>query len=293
MRIVLIGTVVFSREMLLHLLSMRAHIVGVCTASSAAQNADYADLQPVCDVHGIAMHRTSDINSEATMGWIASQRPDVVFCFGWSRLIGKALLSLPPLGVVGYHPAALPANRGRHPLIWALALGLRETASTFFVMDEGADSGDILSQAVVAIAEDDDAATLYKKIVDVARLQLDALVPGLADGSIVRRKQDDRQANYWRKRSVADGQIDWRMPGEGVCNLVRALARPYPGAHIQTTGGPVKVWKASLVKDVAINAEPGKVLSCTAGQAVVRCGVHAVRLLETEPEFHPEAGTYL
>ncbi len=74
---------------------------------------------------------------------------------------------------------------------------------------------------------------------------------------------------------------------------MRALARPYPGAHIQTAGGPVKVWKASLVKDVAINAEPGKVLSCAAGQAVVRCGVHAVRLLETEPEFHPEAGTYL
>ena len=98
MRIVLIGTVVFSREMLTYLLSMRAQIVGVCTASSAAQNADYADLQPVCDVHGIAMHRTDNINSEATMGWISSQRPDVIFCFGWSRLIGKALLALPPLG---------------------------------------------------------------------------------------------------------------------------------------------------------------------------------------------------
>jgi len=41
-------------------------------------------------------------------------------------------LGIAPLGVVGFHPAALPANRGRHPLIWALFLGLKKTASTFF-----------------------------------------------------------------------------------------------------------------------------------------------------------------
>jgi len=58
----------------------------------------------------------------------------------------KESLDLPHLGVIDFHPAALPANRGRHPIIWALVLGLQETASTFFFMDEGADSGDIISQ---------------------------------------------------------------------------------------------------------------------------------------------------
>lgn len=53
----------------------------------------------------------------------------MIFCFGWSRLIKPPLLELPPMGVVGFHPAALPKNRGRHPLIRALVLGLRETAS--------------------------------------------------------------------------------------------------------------------------------------------------------------------
>jgi methionyl-tRNA formyltransferase len=290
---VLIGAVVFSREMLLHLLAGQAQVVGVCTTSSAAQNADYVDLRPVCEAHGVEIYHTMDINSEAATGWIASCQPDVIFCFGWSRLIGKALLALPPLGVVGYHPAALPANRGRHPLIWALALGLRETASTFFIMDEGADSGDIVSQTAVAIADHDDAGTLYGKIVATARGQLDALLPALANGAVVRRKQDHQQANYWRKRSATDGQIDWRMPASGVCNLVRALARPYSGAHIQAPEGPVRVWKASLVKVIAPNSEPGKVLSCEAGQTVVRCGEYGVRLLETEPEFHPAPGTYL
>ena len=59
-------------------------------------------------------------------------RPDIIFCFGWSRLIKEELLKIPKKGVVGYHPAMLPKNRGRHPLIWALALGIKTTGSTFF-----------------------------------------------------------------------------------------------------------------------------------------------------------------
>ena len=50
------------------------------------------------------------------------------------------------MGVVGYHPAKLPQNRGRHPIIWSLALGLKHSASTFFFIQNGVDNGDIISQ---------------------------------------------------------------------------------------------------------------------------------------------------
>lgn len=73
------------------------------------------------------------------------------------------------MGVIGFHPAALPNNRGRHPIIWALALGLNETASTFFKMDEGADTGDIVSQVKIPICESDYAADLYENIMCAAK----------------------------------------------------------------------------------------------------------------------------
>lgn len=294
MRIVLIGTVVFSREMLLQLLAMGADVRGVCTGDAALiLNSDHVDLGPVCQEHGIPLHRSNSINSSQTLDWIRERCPDVIFCFGWSRLIGPDLLALPPLGVVGYHPAALPANRGRHPLIWALVLGLEKTASSFFAMDEGADSGDILSQAEIAIAADDEAGTLYRKMIDTARRQLAELVTALAEGRVHRRKQDANLANIWRKRGPADGRIDWRMPARGIYNLVRALARPYPGAEIVTAGGTVKVWKAEVVNAVPANAEPGKVLSPLGGRPVVRCGEQAICLIETEPSFIPVPGAYL
>jgi len=145
------------------------------------------------------------------------------------------MLAAAPLGVVGFHPAALPANRGRHPLIWSLALGLEQTASTFFFMDAGADSGDILLRRALAIDPTDDARTLYDKVCACALEQITQFVSQLANGSFAREPQAHAQANIWRKRGMADGKIDWRMSAVSVHNLVRALAKPYVGAHLLST----------------------------------------------------------
>jgi len=135
-------------------------------------------------------------------------------------LLGEKLLNIAPLGVVGYHPAALPANRGRHPIIWALALDLNETASTFFFMDEGADRNDILSQRKVIIDGAGAAASLYEKITLCALNQIQTFVSRLESGRYQRVAQDRTQNNVWRKRKQKDGQIDWRMSAKVIRNLV-------------------------------------------------------------------------
>ena len=151
MRVIFIGAVEFSLLALKQLVTIGAEVVGVCTSQGSSLNADYADLSPVCREHGIPLIVADDINASVTLDWIRALSPDVIFCFGWSRLLKDELLSVAPLGVVGFHPAALPANRGRHPLIWALALGLEHTGSTFFFMDASVDGGDILSQRCLEI----------------------------------------------------------------------------------------------------------------------------------------------
>ena len=156
MRILFIGAVEFSAQMLHELIETSANIVGVCTQAESRVNSDHVDLAPLAKTMCIPVRYIQDINDSDTLAWIRVCAPDVIFCFGWSRLIQKPLLSIPKLGVIGFHPAALPANRGRHPLVWPLALGLNETASTFFFMDEGADSGDILSQVKVSTKPDND-----------------------------------------------------------------------------------------------------------------------------------------
>mgnify|MGYP002712993844 CR=1 FL=1 len=293
MRIVYIGTVDFSRRILQELVSMRCDVVGVCTAESSAVNSDHCDLSAVSREHGIPWIYVDDINDERTVIWIRDKRPDVIFCFGWSRLLGKPILDIAPLGVVGYHPSALPENRGRHPIIWALVLGLKETGSTFFFLDEGADSGDVLSQRSIQIDPDDDAADLYRKVTDAALEQVREFVPDLEGGRARAVSQDRRRGNAWRKRNRADGRIDWRMSAQSIRNLVRGLARPYVGAHFDVGGQEVRVWRAEVVSGIQRNIEPGKVVAHRGGAPIVKCGEDAVLLVETEPQFVPKKGVYL
>ena len=256
-------------------------------------NADHEDLSLLSRNFKIPVRYTPNINSVETVNWIRKLAPDVIFCFGWSRLIKEQLLSSAPLGVVGFHPSMLPANRGRHPLTWALVLGLKESASTFFFMDECADSGDILSQQRLSIRDSDDAGTLHKRMTQTALKQIEEFVPILARRSYKRIPQDHSKANYWRKRGRLDGQIDWRIPAQSIHNLVRGLTKPYVGAHFIYDGNDVKVWQSEPVQEATNNIEPGKILTVDAHGIVVKAGIDAVRLVHIEPQVNLSPEQYL
>ena len=294
MKVVFIGAVQFSAKCLEVVYNSSAKIVGVITLKDSLFNSDHQDLLPIAKNFNIPCFYVEDINSESSVDWIKNKQPDVIFCFGWSRLLKKKILDIAPLGVVGFHPAALPANRGRHPLTWALFLGLKKTASTFFFMDEGADSGDILSQEEITINSSDDAMSLYKKVTQTARSQIINFIPLLENRTYIRIKQDNRKANYWRKRGVKDGEIDWRMSANSVYNLVRALTKPYAGAYFTKDGEKIKVWKVDELKDeTQENIEPGKILRIEGSNVVVKCGTGSVLLKDTESKLDFNEGAYL
>ncbi len=293
MRIVFVGTVGFSLSALERLVNIGAEIVGVCTLKESKFNSDHVDLSRISELHGIPWLYANDINSVEAIDWIKNKSPDVIFCFGWSKLLKQRLLGLAPLGVIGFHPSALPANRGRHPLIWALVLGLKKTASTFFFMDDCADSGSILSQCEIEISDDDDASSLYKKMTQVALDQIEEFIPSLILNTYQRQNQDESLANSWRKRGAVDGLIDWRMSAKSIHNLVRGLAKPYIGASFMIDGQEVKIWKTQLVCDTPGNIEPGKVLKVENDKPIIKCGEDAICLLVTEPLFKPKIGSYL
>lgn len=220
MKIFFIGTVSFSEKALDKLLDLNAEIVGVATKSKSNFNSDHSDLSLVCEKNNIPWKYVKDINAPHIIEWISSLCPDVIFCFGWSSLIKKELLTLTNLRVVGFHPTNLPYNRGRHPIIWTLVLGLTSSATSFFFMAEGADDGAILSQKSFAIAYEDDAAKVYSKVEANALSKIENFLPKLQSGNYPRIKQDLTSGNLWQKRGIQDGRIDFRMTSNAIYNLV-------------------------------------------------------------------------
>lgn len=262
MRILFVGCVESSYVLLQSLLEHKKEIVGVITKKEAGLNADYKDLSVLCLNYGIDYKYISNINDEEVIRYIREKNADIIYCFGWSQIIKKELLEITPMGVIGFHPAALPNNRGRHPIIWALALGLNETASTFFKMDEGADTGDIVSQVKIPICESDYAADLYENIMCAAKKQVLEFTENLENGSCRTISQKKQEGNTWRKRGRKDGIIDWRMGSSAIYNLIRALSHPYIGAEFEYKEKYYKVWKSEIVKSDGKyqNIEPGRII---------------------------------
>lgn len=291
MRIAYIGNVEFSRRALAKLIDMDAEVVGVLTRRNSPTNSDHVDLASLAMGRGIPFAHQDDLDPEATARWLEGLRADVVFCFGWSRLLPPRILEATRLGVVGFHPSPLPRGRGRHPIVWALALGLRETGSSFFLMEEGADTGAILSQERVEILPQDEAADLYDRICATALAQIGEFVPALARGEVRPRPQDHSQASSWRKRGKRDGRIDWRMPAASIANLVRSLAPPYPGAHFETRDGLEPKVRRATELDTAVDpfTEPGRILAKSPDGVWldVRCGDKAIRIMPPDDGHFP------
>lgn len=262
MRLGFIGCVESSKIALETVLGIEG--VDVCAVVTRAQskvNADFFDLSDICKEKKIPFHYETPRERAASVNFFKKYDLDVIYCIGWSYLLGGDLLSLTQHGVIGFHPAKLPQNRGRHPIIWALALGLDATASTFFKMDKGADSGPILSQQDIFISPNDDAKSLYEKIMTVSKAQIASFTTDLINGEAVYQEQDHSKATYWRKRSRKDGNIDFRMSADAIHNLVRSLAPPYPCAEFMLNDQHIKVLRSEPLKGgQERNVEPGKVL---------------------------------
>jgi methionyl-tRNA formyltransferase/LmbE family N-acetylglucosaminyl deacetylase len=186
---------------------------------------------------------------------IVALRPDLIVVVGFSQIIPKALLELPTLGVVGFHSAPLPDRRGCSPLIWAMVDGLTETGVTMFFMGEGIDTGDIIAVERFPIEASDYSVDILRKADTATVSLLHQHLDGLLDGTAPRTKQHPEEGIYTRRRTAADGEIDWNKPAHEIVGLVRALAPPYPLAH--TFGGdgvPILIEKARVAPDLKVPA---------------------------------------
>lgn len=264
LKIIFIGCVESSATLLNTLLSecqAFANVVGIVSKSSSDFNADHVNLIPVAQRYHVSYLDYTGNQSEL-LDFIKDSKADVCYCFGWSQLLPEKILNVTKYGVIGFHPSKLPENRGRHPIIWPLVLGMNETASSFFQMDEGADSGPLLSQESINISQNDDAQSLYDKVLDVAQEQVKIFTQALAQNTAQFLPQDHSKATYWRKRTAKDGLIDWRMLSQDIVNLVRGLAKPYVGAEFMHKNTVVKVWQSQIAEGTYNKATiPGTVLA--------------------------------
>ena len=293
MKTIFIGSINFSEQILKAFLGKDCTISCVITKKKSTFNSDFKDLSIIASKNKIPSFYSTDINSKKTISQIRLINPELIVCVGWSQILSNKILDIPKYGVIGYHPSKLPINRGRHPIIWSLVLGLSDIGSTFFMMDKLADNGEIISQKNIKILEIDNAKSLYEKLIKISKKQVADIKIQILRKKFTKIKQSRKNGNTLRKRTNADGIIDWRMDSTSIYNLIRALTSPYIGAHFIYMGKEIKVWRATKHTESNLNVEPGKVLVSNKSLVKIKCGIGSISLIDYEPRIKVLAGDYL
>lgn len=112
---------------------------------------------------------------------VARWDPDLVVSAGFMKLVGSAFLARFGGRMINTHPSLLPAFPGMHAPRDALHHGVKVTGTTVFGVDAGVDTGPIIAQEPVRVADDDTVETLHERIKIVERELLVATVARLAN----------------------------------------------------------------------------------------------------------------
>lgn len=264
-KVIFIGNLIFSKELLNTVfLNKKFKVIGIISKNKSLFNSDQFSLKNTAKFKKIKYFNYTKKNKKKMKTFIKKLKPDYIFCFGWSHILNSDIIQIPSKKCIGYHPTLLPMNKGRHPIIWAIVLGLKETGSSFFEIMNKIDSGKILSQKKVKISIRETSTSLYKKLILVAKKQLKNLLKKIESNTYPKKISNKKiYSNYWRKRNFEDGVIDFRQSSKSIIRLVNALKYPYQNASIKIKNKFIKVQDCKLIKHNSrnyVNLEPGRII---------------------------------
>jgi methionyl-tRNA formyltransferase len=209
-------------------------------------------------------------------------QPEAIIVVGYGRIIPPWMLELPRYGNINVHASLLPKYRGAAPIQWAIANGEKVTGVTTMLLNEGLDTGDILLQHEMAIAEEDTAVTLAPRLAALGAELLVETLRRLEQGTITPVPQDHTQATLAPILTKEDGLVDFNRTAMEVHNRLRGF-QPWPGAYTRFRGKTLKlvaVKPAGAASDLAI-AE----LRVEGDKLLAGCGNGtALELFQLQPE---------
>ena len=213
---------------------------------------------------------------------------DLVVLAAYGLLLPAPFLFGPAHGAVNVHPSLLPRHRGAAPVAAAILEGDLETGVTLMAMNEGLDTGPILTWRSVPLAGDERTPALTERLFTLGGEMLTEMLPLYVAGEMAPVAQPDEGATYAPRMTKADGLIDWREPAFLIERKVRAYD-PWPGTAAIWEGKRLSITEARVHAGEE-HLAPGEV--ATDGDAiVVGTGKGALRLLRVKMEGRPEVGS--
>ncbi len=226
------------------------------------------------EAQGIEVRTPVSLKSPEEQQRFADVKADAAVVVAYGLLLPKAVLDAPKYGCFNVHASLLPRWRGAAPIQRAIMAGDAESGVTIMRMEEGLDTGPMLSVGRVAIKAETTASSLHDELAVVgARLMVEVLRNPSAHGTI----QPIEGATYAKKIEKAEAHIDFSKSALEVRNHIHGLS-PFPGAWCMMNGARVKILHCQIVEG---HGPVGELLDDV---LTVACSAGAIRLTSLQRE---------
>ena len=253
LRIVYMGTPEFAVESLKRLVEGGYNVVAVITMPDKPMGRHGSVLQgsPVKQYavsQGLKVLQPENLKEESFVEELRSLQADLQIVVAF-RMLPEVVWNMPRWGTFNLHASLLPQYRGAAPINWAVMNGDTETGITTFFLKHEIDTGDIIQQVKVPIADTDNVEMVYDKLMMLGGELVLETVDAILNGTVKSIPQDeiiqpDTELRPAPKIFKETCRIDWSTGVKKVYDFVRGLS-PYPAAwtEIKTPDGNHQVLK--------------------------------------------------
>jgi methionyl-tRNA formyltransferase len=249
-RLIFMGTPDFAVPSLRKLVETGSDIPLVVTQpdrpSGRGKKTRPSPVKVLADALHIPVYQPERMRGEGVVERVRAYGAECAVVVAYGQILPRVFLDAFPLGTLNVHASLLPRHRGAAPIHRAILGGDDSTGVTIMLLDEGMDTGPMLSKREIPIGEDDTLGTMHDKL---ARLGADLLSETLREwkaGIVKPRPQDDRSATYAPPIRKEELRLAWHLPAKRIVDAIRAFD-PVPGAHAFYEGRRMKCFKASLL----------------------------------------------
>ncbi len=238
LRIVYMGTPDFAVESLRALVEGGYNVVGVITMPDKPMGRHGSVLQasPVkqyAQSVGLPLLQPEKLKDESFIEALRAWKADLQIIVAF-RMLPEVVWAMPRLGTFNLHASLLPQYRGAAPINWAVINGDTETGVTTFFLKHEIDTGMIIRQQRLPIADTDDVETVHDGLMAMGAGLVTETVNLILSGEVETIPQEQFYKNETELRPAPKifketCRIDWNQPMKKVYDFIRGLS-PYPAA---------------------------------------------------------------
>jgi len=260
LRIVFMGTPDFAKASLEAMVQNQFNIVGVfCKEDKPKGRGMKLMAPPVKEYaveHNIEVYQPSKIkNNPEVMEKLKEWNPNLIIVVAYGKILPVEILDYPKYGCINVHGSILPKYRGAAPIQWSVINGDNETGVTTMYMDEGMDTGDMITISRIPIDKKDTYETVHDKLMVVgAKTLVEDLERLVKNGGFLDRTKQPEDFTIAPMLSKDNSRIDFNDTADSICNLIRGT-NPFPGAWCKLDEERTyKVYEAEKI-DFAVDYE--------------------------------------